>query len=71
MRLYALALLAVTLTLFPSCKKESISGTLDETIYVRHKGADMPAYVHGNADDKVFLVAIHGAGSFGLSYRDV
>ncbi|MEX2370975.1 MAG: alpha/beta fold hydrolase, partial [Bacteroidales bacterium] len=36
----------------------------------RHKGADMPAYLHGNAEAKVFVVVLHGAGSFGLAFRD-
>ncbi|MEX0987485.1 MAG: alpha/beta hydrolase [Bacteroidales bacterium] len=43
---------------------------LDEVIYVRHKGADMPAYLHGNPEAKVFVVVLHGAGSFGLAFRD-
>lgn len=30
----------------------------------------MPAYLHGNADSKTFLVVLHGAGSFGLAFRD-
>ena len=29
---------------------------LDETIFVRHKDADMPAYIHGNASEKIFLI---------------
>ncbi len=60
-----LILIAVT-----SCTKESLNGTLDETIYVRHQGADMPVYVHGNSEKKTYIMAIHGAGSFGLSYRN-
>ena len=43
---------------------------LDEVLYVRHAGADMPAYVHGNGAEKVFLIVLHGAGSFGLAFRD-
>jgi pimeloyl-ACP methyl ester carboxylesterase len=43
---------------------------LDEVIHIRHQGADMPAYVHGNAEAKVFVVVLHGAGSFGLAFRD-
>lgn len=43
---------------------------LDEVIHVRHQGADMPAYVHGNSEAKVFIVVLHGAGSFGLAFRD-
>ena len=53
-----------------SCNKDPLKGTIDETIYVRHQGADMPAYIHGNPENKIFLLAIHGAGSFGLSFRD-
>ena len=53
-----------------SCIKISQNEILDETIYVRHQGADMPAYVHGNPENKTFLIVIHGAGSFGLSFRD-
>lgn len=43
---------------------------IDETIHVRHQGADIPVYVHGNSENKTFLVVTHGAGSFGLVYRD-
>jgi pimeloyl-ACP methyl ester carboxylesterase len=43
---------------------------LNETIHVNYKGADMPAYVHGNASDNTFLLVLHGAGSFALSFRD-
>ncbi|MCB0843956.1 MAG: alpha/beta hydrolase [Bacteroidetes bacterium] len=52
-----------------SCQKTS-SFTLSETVYVRHQGADMPAYIHGNSEDKVFIIVLHGAGSFGLAFRD-
>ncbi|RMG69745.1 MAG: alpha/beta fold hydrolase, partial [Bacteroidetes bacterium] len=41
-----------------------------ETLYLRHAGADMPTYVHGNAAEKVFLIVLHGAGSYGLAFRD-
>ncbi|MEL7532018.1 MAG: alpha/beta hydrolase [Bacteroidota bacterium] len=51
-----------------ACNKDDLS-QLNETIYVRHNGADMPAYVHGNGTDKVFLVILHGGGSFGLAFR--
>ncbi len=53
-----------------SCQKESVDDILDETIYVRHQCADMPAYVHGNQENKTLLVVIQCAGSFGLSLRD-
>ncbi|MFK8164839.1 MAG: alpha/beta fold hydrolase [Lewinella sp.] len=51
---------AVLFSIF-SCSKEEINlSNLDETIYVRHRQADMSAYVHGNASDKVFLIYLHG-----------
>ncbi len=55
-----------------SCTKEEINlNELDETIFVRHKGADMPAYIHGNGSEKVFLVILHGGpGGSGLQYRN-
>lgn len=54
-----------------SCSKEEIDlNNLDETIYVRHKKADMPAYIYGNGSEKVFLVILHGGpGGHGLQYR--
>ncbi|MEZ4849545.1 MAG: alpha/beta hydrolase [Bacteroidia bacterium] len=30
----------------------------------------MPAYIHGNSEDKVFIIVLHGARSFGLAFRD-
>ncbi|MCI5056616.1 MAG: alpha/beta hydrolase [Flavobacteriales bacterium] len=51
-----------------SCKKDLKD--LSETIYVRNDGADMPAYVHGNAEDKTFVIILHGGpGGSGLEYR--
>ncbi len=52
-----------------SCTPSLSDSEIHETIYVRHAGADMPAYVHGNPDKKTFLIVVHGAGSFGLSFR--
>ncbi len=55
--------LLVLLNIF-SCKKEEVDlSDLHETIYLRHKQADMPAYVHGNASEKVFLIYLHGGPS--------
>ena len=54
-----------------ACSKEDSSQEIHETIYVRHQGADMPAFVHGNVMDKTFLVVLHGAGSYGLSFRNL
>jgi len=55
-----------------SCKKEELKlGNLNETIIVRHKNADMPAYIHGNGSEKVFLIILHGGpGGTGLWYRN-
>lgn len=54
-----------------SCSEEDIDlGDLDDTIMVRHKNADMPAYIHGNGSEKVFLIILHGGpGGTGLVYR--
>lgn len=64
--------LTICLSLFMfSCSKEEVNlSDLNETIYVRHKNADMPAYIHGNGTNKVFLIILHGGpGGSGLSYR--
>lgn len=54
-----------------SCSEENLDiNNLNETIMVRHKNADMPAYVCGNASEKVFLIILHGGpGDVGLEYR--
>ncbi len=66
----AILLLVVLFTTF-SCSKDENLNDLEETIFVRHKDADMPAYIHGNASDKTFLIILHGGpGGFGLSYRN-
>ena len=57
----------LVLVLLCSCNSED---RIDETIYVRHQGADMPVYMHGNPQSKTILLVVHGAGSFGLAYRD-
>lgn len=62
-------LLSISLLFAVSCGTENMD-EIHETIYVRHEGADMPAYVHGNSESKTFLVVLHGAGSFGLAFRD-
>lgn len=46
-----------------------LTGELHETIYVRRAGADLPLYVHGNREQEVYLLILHGAGSFGLAFR--
>lgn len=54
-----------------SCADDDVNlSDLDETIFVRHKNADMPAYIHGNGSEKVFLIILHGGpGGDGLQYR--
>lgn len=64
-----LLILVVLYTAF-SCSKEENSSTLNETIFVRHKDADMPAYINGNASESIFLIILHGGpGGIGLTYR--
>ncbi|MDC7226973.1 MAG: alpha/beta hydrolase [Spirochaetales bacterium] len=55
--------------LISACSSPEIN-RIDETIYLRYQGADMPAYVHGSLINNTILVVLHGAGSFGLSFRD-
>ena len=55
--------------LFSSCERAD-GNTIDEVIHIRHEGADMPAYVHGNSEGNTFLLVLHGAGSYGLAFRD-
>ncbi len=62
-------ILPFILVLISSCKKENLDD-LSTTLYVRHKGADMPAYIYGNASEKVFLIILHGGpGDGGRGYR--
>lgn len=61
--------LGICIVLLAGCRTVDLS-QLNETFYVRHDGADMPAYVHGNGSDKVFLLVLHGAASYGLAFRD-
>ncbi|MCL5127794.1 alpha/beta fold hydrolase [Algibacter sp. L4_22] len=65
-----IVLLVVALVMIFSCSKDQNINNLDETIFVRHKDADMPAYIHGNASEKIFLIILHGGpGGNGLGYR--
>ncbi len=65
------AVILVVLFHILSCSKEEINlNDLNETIYVRHRQADMPAYVHGDASEKTFLIYLHGGpGGMGLEAR--
>lgn len=53
-----------------SCKKENVSKLVDETVYVRFQGADMPVYLRGNIESKIIILVVHGGpGGNGLEYR--
>ncbi|GGD08879.1 alpha/beta fold hydrolase [Hyunsoonleella pacifica] len=59
----------ITLCIVAACSNDNVLNDLDETIFVRHKNADMPAYVRGNASEKVFLITLHGGpGGTGLGF---
>lgn len=68
-----LKIVAITLLLLgiSACSKEDVKlNDLNETIFVRHKKADMPARIYGNGSEKVFLIILHGGpGGSGLQYR--
>ena len=52
-----------------SCNKNDLSN-ISDVIYVRNNKADMPAYIHGNGSEKVFIIILHGGpGGNGLEYR--
>ena len=66
----ALILTALFILSVFSCSKNDDLGNLNDTIIVRHKNADMPAYIHGNGKEKVFLITLHGGpGDLGLVFR--
>ncbi len=68
-RYHILPLILSLFILFSSCTEEELL-QVNESFYLRHEGADMPVHVHGNFEDRILLVTVHGAGSFGLSFRD-
>lgn len=62
--------LLVALSSVFSCSDDTDINNINETIFVRHKDADMPAYIHGNGSEKTFLIILHGGpGGNGLVYR--
>ena len=62
--------LIIALSTVFSCSNDENLNNLDDTIFVRHKDADMPAYIHGNGSEKIFLIILHGGpGGNGLGYR--
>jgi len=61
--------LAIIILCLNACSNDTDLNNLSETIYVRHKNADMPAYIKGNASEKVFLITLDGGpGGFGLGF---
>jgi len=63
-------LIFLTFLSITSCSKDDDLNNLEETIFVRHKNADMPAYIYGNGCEKVFLITLHGGpGGWGLNLR--
>ncbi len=52
-----------------ACEKEELND-LSDVFYVKHNGAEMPTYVYGNAEKKIFIIVLHGGpGASGLDYR--
>ncbi|MFC5046182.1 alpha/beta fold hydrolase [Aquimarina hainanensis] len=58
--LKTIVLIGLLMSSYACSKGDDNINDLSETIYVRHKQADMPAYIHGNASEKVFLIILHG-----------
>lgn len=56
--------------IFLGCSKDQDPINIDETVYIRYKGADMPVYMHGNLTSDVLLLVVHGGpGGNALEYR--
>jgi proline iminopeptidase len=52
-----------------SCKKADLT-KVDEVFWVRNQGADMPVHIHGNLNNSIILLVVHGGpGGSGLDYR--
>ena len=61
--------LFIALLIVASCKKEDNS-KISDIIYVRHAGADIPAYLYGNLENNTFIITLHGGpGDNGLELR--
>lgn len=53
-----------------SCSKDQDLNKVEETIYVRSQGADMPVYLYGNMASKKVILMVHGGpGGNGIEYR--
>lgn len=65
-----IALLALVTLFIHACSNDHTLTNLDATVFVRHKDADMPAYIKGNGNEKVFLITLHGGpGGTGLGFQ--
>ncbi|RKN81195.1 alpha/beta fold hydrolase [Ulvibacterium marinum] len=65
-----IAFLALTMLFINACSNDHTLSNLDATVFVRHKDADMPAYIKGNGSEKVFLITLHGGpGGAGLGFQ--
>ncbi|WP_235298090.1 alpha/beta fold hydrolase [Portibacter marinus] len=64
---YCIFIMSVILAL--ACEKSS-DEYINDDFHVQHAGADLPVHVRGNAGANVLILMLHGAGSFGLSFRD-
>lgn len=61
--------LAIILILV-SCKDQDVEPTEEKTLFLRHKGADMPVWVHGNAQSNKIVLYLHGGpGDCAMCYR--
>lgn len=64
-----LTVMLVAFLSLTSCTNDDTVDNLDETIFVRYKNADMPAYVRGNSSERIFLVTLNGGpGGLGLEF---
>jgi len=55
--------------IFLGCSKEQ-GNLVNDNFRVEHEGASLPIYVRGNISESTFIIMVHGAGGFGLAYRN-
>ncbi len=66
-KLLPILLVAISMA---GCQDDTITA-LNETIFVKNNGADMPVYVRGNGASKCFVILVHGGpGGNGLEYSN-
>ncbi len=52
-----------------ACSSDDLSN-INDILYVRNNGADIPAYIYGNGASNTFVIILHGGpGGTGLEYR--